>query len=100
VGKVIRRSLNTDDFNTAKIRLDAVLVEIRGAKNVGEAGTLGSAIQADADREDPSIKATTRHYYRQIAVSRAKIAATLPDDPMERSIAKVTLPDLRALMDK
>lgn len=99
-GKVIRRCLETDDFNTAKNRLPGVLEEIRGAKNASKAGTLGAAIQSEAEREDSSIKSTTRHYYRQIAISLTKVGKSMPDDPMERSIAKVTLADLRALMDK
>jgi integrase len=88
-GKVIRRSLDTDDFNTAKNRLPAVLAEIRGATNATAAGTLGAAI-----------KETTRHYYQQIAVSVAKASKRLPVDPMGISIARVTLAELRALMDK
>lgn len=98
-GKVIRRCLETDDFNTAKIRLPAVLEEIRGAKNASKADTLGASIHAEANREDPAIKPATRHYYRQLAVSLAKAGKALPDDPLVRSIAKVTLAELRALMD-
>ena len=98
-GKVIRRSLDTEDYNIAKNRLPSVLAEIRGAKNASRAGTLGAAIQAEADREDPSIKASTRHYYRQISISLAKLSASLPVDPMGLSITKVTLAELRALMD-
>ncbi len=49
---------------------------MKGAKNASLAGTLGAAIQTVANREEPSIKVTTRHYYRQIAVSLAKVAAT------------------------
>ena len=99
-GKIIRRSLDTEDYNTAKNRLDPVLAEMRGAKNASAAGTLGAAIREEADREDPTIKKNTRHYYRQIATSLAKVSATLPVDPLGISIAKVTLAELRALMDK
>ncbi|MCX6880760.1 MAG: site-specific integrase [Verrucomicrobia bacterium] len=99
-GKIIRRSLDTDDYNAAKLRLPAVLAEMRGARNSSEAGTLGAAIEAEANREDPAIKQTTRHYYQQIAVSLAKIAAKLPVDPFGLSIARVTLAELRALMDR
>jgi len=99
-GKLIRRSLETDDFNTAKIRLPGELEKIRGAKNASQAGSLGTAIHDEAHRDDPAIKETTRHYYRQISISLAKVAADLPDDPLSRSIAKVTLADLRSLMDK
>lgn len=99
-GKVIRRCLDTDDYNTAANRLPAVLAEMRGARNAAAAGTLGAAIQAEADREDPAIKETTRHYYQQIASSLAKVAAKLPVDPLGLSITRVTLAELRALMDK
>ena len=47
-GKLIRRSLKTDDFNTALLRLPKALEEIRGAKNASEAGILGQAIHDDA----------------------------------------------------
>ena len=73
-GKVIRRSLETDDSNTAKNRLPGVLAEMRGARNASLAGTLGQAITDEAQRVDPSFKATTRHYDQQIAVSLAKTA--------------------------
>lgn len=99
-GKLIRRCLDTDDFNIAKNRLPGVLEEIRGAKNASQAGTLGAAIHEEAHRDDPAIKETTRHYYRQIAISLAKTAAKLPVDPMAISIARVTLAELRALMDE
>lgn len=99
-GKRIRRSLDTDDYGIAKNRLPAVLAEMRGAKNFGAAGTLGEAIDAESKREDPAIKATTRHYYQQISISLAKVAAKFPVDPMGLSIAKITLAELRALMDK
>jgi integrase len=99
-GKLIRRSLDTEDYNTAKNRLPAVLAELRGARNATAAGTLGQAIKDEAHREDPAIKATTRHYYRQIAISLAKTAATLPVNPLGLSISRITLAELRALMDK
>ena len=99
-GKLIRRSLDTDDFNTAKNRLPAVLAEMRGAKNSGQAGTLGAAIKAEAERADPAIKPTTRHYYQQIAVALAKIGADMPVNPMGLLISKITLAELRAFMDK
>jgi integrase len=99
-GKVIRRSLDTDDYGMAKNRLPAVLAEMRGAANASKAGTLGAAIEDESKREDPTIKATTRHYYRQIAISLAKTAKALPVDPMGLSIARVTLAELRALMGR
>ena len=48
-GKIIRRWLATGDFPPAK------------------------------NRPDPALKPTTRHYYRQIATSLPKVAATLAD---------------------
>lgn len=66
-GKVIRRSLETEDYNVARNRLPDVLAEMRGAKNAAAARTLGAALQTEADRVDPSIKVTTRHYYKQIS---------------------------------
>ena len=99
-GKVVRRCLDSDDYNTAKLRLPAVLAEIRGAKNADKAGTLGQAIQDEANREDPAIKETTRHYYQQVAASLAKVAAKLPVDPLGLSITRVTVGELRALADK
>ena len=99
-GNKFRRSLDTDDFNIAKNRLPAVIAEMRGAKNASSAGTLGAAITAEADRDDPTIKKTTRHYYQQIGKSLAKVATTLPIDPMGISISRITLGELRALMDK
>tara|TARA_R110002074_G_scaffold109786_1_gene236585 strand:+ start:1444 stop:2535 length:1092 start_codon:yes stop_codon:yes gene_type:complete len=98
-GKIIRRSLDTDDFNTAKNRLPAVLAEIRGSKNASKAGTLWAALEAESTRKDPSIKESTQNYYQHIARSLAKSAATLPVDPMGLSITKITLAELRAMMD-
>ena len=99
-GKVIRRSLDSADYNVAKNRLPAVLAEMRGATNATAAGTLGQAIKEEAHREDPAIKETTRHYYQQVAVSLEKIASKLPVNPFGLSINRVTLAELRALMDK
>jgi len=98
-GKIIRRSLDTDDFNTAKNRLSGVLAEMRGAANTREALSLGESITKEAMREDPSIKTTTRHYYQQISKALAKVAASRPENIFARSIAKATLADLRDLMD-
>lgn len=98
-GKLIRRSLDTDDYQVAKNRLPAILDEMRGAKNASLAGTLGQAIHDEAQREDPAIKETTRKYYRQISISLAKTAAKLPVNPMGLSIARVTIAELRAVMD-
>jgi integrase len=99
-GKTIRRSLDTDDYGVAKNRLPAVLDEIRGARNAIMSSTLGAAITTEANREDPTIKPTTRHYYQQVAKSLAKVAASLPVDPMGISISRITLAELRALTDR
>jgi len=40
-GKIIRRWLDTDDYNTAPNWLPPVLAEMRGARNAAAAGTLG-----------------------------------------------------------
>jgi integrase len=99
-GKVIRRSLDTDDFNTAKNRLPAILEEIRGAKNAREAGTLGAAIKAEAERVDPTIKERTRDYYQETWEALERTAISMPDNPLDKNVSRVSLADLRALMDK
>jgi integrase len=99
-GKVVRRCLDTDDYNTAKNRLAGVLADMRGSKNAAQAGTLGRAIEDEAARVDPSIKASTRHYYQQIEKSLAKVAASLPVNPLGLALNRVALAELRALMDK
>lgn len=99
-GKAVRRALDTDDFNTAKNRLPGVLAEMRGAKNARAAGTLGQAISDEAAREDPAIKASTRSYYRQVALSLEKVATKMPISPLALQVTKVTLAELRALMDR
>ena len=98
-GRIKRRSLETDDFNTAKIRLPAVLEEIRGAKNASEAGTLGKAIHDEAHRLDPEIKESTRHYYQQISNALAKVSNSLKLDILALSVARVTVKELRELLD-
>jgi integrase len=98
-GKVIRRSLGTDDFNQAAIRLPGILAEIRGARNASAAGSLGAAIEAESLRDDPTIKGTTATYYRARYASLAAVAKTLPTNPLETSITRVTVVDLRGLMD-
>jgi integrase len=99
-GKVIRRSLDTDDYNTAKNRLAATLEEMRGAKNAREAGTLGAAIKAEAERIDPAIKERTRDYYKETWLALERVAATLTDNPLDKNISRVNLADLRVVMDK
>ena len=99
-GKLVRRSLDTDDYNVAKNRLDGVLEQMRGAKNAAAADSFGAAVSAEAGREDPAIKLATRRYYVQVGVSLAKVAVTLPGNPWTISLAKLTLAELRLLMDK
>jgi integrase len=99
-GKVIRRSLDTDDYNTAKNRLPVILEEIRGAKNARQAGTLGAAIKTEAERADPTIKARTRHYYQETWLALERTAAPMTDNPLDKNISRVSLADLRAMMDK
>lgn len=99
-GKMIRRSLDTDDYATAKTRLDGVLIEMRGAKNAATAGSLGAALKAESNRIDPTIKATTQIYYLERYKALEKVAASLPVDPFNLSISRVTLADLRLLMEK
>ena len=99
-GKIIRRSLDTDDFNTAKNLLPGTLEEMRGAKNARAAGTLGAAIKAESEREDPTIKTRTQHYYQETQGALERVALTMPENPLEKNISRVSLADLRALMDK
>ena len=98
-GKVIRRSLDTDDYNVAKNRLPGALVEIKGATNASKAASLGVAIQEEAGRVDPTIEETTQHYYGQTAIAIAKVAAKMTDNPLGKSISKVSLAELRTMMD-
>jgi integrase len=99
-GKIIRRSLDTDDFNTAKNRLANALDEMRGAKNARAAGTLGAAIEAESKRKDPSIKERTQDYYAETWEALERVAQTMPENPLDKNISRVNLADLRALMDK
>ncbi|QJE98002.1 tyrosine-type recombinase/integrase [Luteolibacter luteus] len=98
-GKVRRRCLETEDFNTAKGRLTAALNELRGTTNAKKAGTLAEAITDEALREDPGIKETTRHYYQQVGASLIATSDTLDGKPAAKSISKATLADLRSWMD-
>ncbi|MCH1498805.1 MAG: site-specific integrase [Akkermansiaceae bacterium] len=98
-GRLIRRSLKTDDFNTAKLRLGDALGEMRGARNATSAGALGDAIYEEAHRNDPDIKESTQHYYQQISEALAKVGAKLPNDPLRQSISRVTVKELRELLD-
>jgi integrase len=98
-GKVIRRSLETDDFNKAKARLPKVLAAMRGAPNAREAGSLAAAITAEAHRQDPTLKQTTAHYYQQTAKALLKVAVSMEDDPSQLSVARITVAHLRPWMD-
>lgn len=98
-GKLIRRSLDTDDYNQANLRLPGVLAEMRGAKNAAAAGTLGAAIKEESDRDDPTIKKTTQVYYRARYASLLAVAKKMPVNPLEISITRITVADLRSLMD-
>ncbi len=99
-GKVIRRSLETDDFGVAKTRLPGVLVELRGAENASDAPLLGQALMEEALRPDPLIKKSTRNYYHQLAKAIQRTGSKMPVDPLAFRISKVTMKDLRALMDE
>jgi len=98
-GKLIRRSLGTEDYNQAVIRLPGVLAEMKGAKNAAAAGTLGAAIKEEADRDDPTIKGTTQIYYRARYASLLAVAKKMPVNPLDISITRITVADLRSLMD-
>lgn len=98
--KLLRRSLETDDFGTAKLRLPSVLEELRGARNAAEAPTLGEALTAEADRKDPSIKSSTRTYYQNLAKAIQRTGEELPGNPLGVRLSKVTMGELRSLMDE
>ena len=98
-GKTIRRSLTTKDYNIAKNLLHPILKEIRGAKNATKAGTVRQALHDEAHRVDPSIKPSTQHYYKQISKALAKLSKRQPFDVLEVSITRVTVDELRILLD-
>jgi integrase len=98
-GKVRRRCLETDDYNTAKGRLDGALADLRGTVNAKHPGTIGEALFAESVRLDPTIKESTRRYYQQIAASLIRTSDSLPGRPADKKLAKTTLADLRAWMD-
>lgn len=99
-GKVIRRSLDTDDFNVAKNRLPEVLAEMRGATNAVNATSLQIAIEEEAKRVVPGGEDSTQEYYEQLAIALPKVATTLTENPLRKSISRVTFGDLKNLMDK
>ena len=95
-GKSVERSLRTEDYNLAASLLPETLRELRGASNSQLANSLAAAIQEEADREDPDLKPTTRHYYQQLAKT---IIDTLPADIAKKRVSQVTVGDLRAWRD-
>ncbi|MEY3395893.1 MAG: hypothetical protein RL346_2130 [Verrucomicrobiota bacterium] len=98
-GKLIRRSLNTDDYATASNRLEGVLTEMKGARNAITANSLGAALKAEIERYDPKIKESTRLYYRERGNALERVGERQPINPLSLSIARVTTADLRALME-
>lgn len=62
-GKSVERSLRTSDYNLAATLLSETLKELKGASEARNADSLAGAIQAEADRDDPDLKTSTRHYY-------------------------------------
>ena len=99
-GKVIRRSLETDDYNVAQNRLPVALEEMRGAINAIKATSLQIALEEEARRAMPSGEDTTQKYYVQIATAFPKVAATLTVNPLGKPISRVTFIELKNLMDK
>ncbi len=94
--KSTERSLRTTDYNLAASLLPETIKELKGASESHQAGTLAHSIQAEADREDPDLKPTTQHYYRQLAKS---ILDSLPPHVAAKKLPKVTVGDLRAWRD-
>lgn len=94
--KSTERSLRTTDYNLAASLLPETIKELKGASESHQAGTLAHAIRAEADREDPDLKPTTQHYYRQIAKS---ILDSLLPRVATKKLPKVTVGDLRAWRD-
>jgi integrase len=91
-GKSVERSLRTPDYGLAATLLPETLKEMKGASESHKADSLSSALQAEADREDPDLKPSTRHYYQQIAKS---IIDTLPAPIASKRLPQVTVGDLR-----
>ena len=99
-GKIRRQSLETDDYNLAKERLPSTLESLRGATAAKTAGTLRAAIVDEANRNDATLKDTTKHYYQQVAKSLLLVSDALPSRPADKALTRVTLADLRPWMDK
>lgn len=95
-GKSVEKSLRTKDYNLAASLLPETLRELKGADQAAKAGTLASAIQAEADRQDPDLKESTRHYYKQLAKG---IISTLPEIVAQKRPSQVTEGELRAWRD-
>lgn len=98
-GKVVRRCLDTDDYNLAASRLPAALTDMRGATASRTAGTLTEALRTEAARPDPNIKTSTQHYYQQIAESMIKTSEATESKTGEMLITKANVADIRAWMD-
>ena len=92
-GKAKERSLRTSDYNLAAAKLPETLKDLRGASEEHNAGTLAEAVLKEADRDDPTIKSATRHYYQQLAKN---IVATLPSDVATKKLPQVSVGDLKA----
>lgn len=99
LGKVRRRSLETSDFNLAKERLPAVLEDLRGTETT-TTGTVRVALLREADRNDPTIKTSTRHYYQQVAASLLKTADSMPACPADLTLPKLSVAQLRTWFDR
>lgn len=95
-GKSVERSLRTADYNLAATLLPEILKELKDASEARNADSLSGAFQAEADRDDPDLKPSTRHYYQQIAKS---IIDTLPAPIASKRLPQVTVGDLRAWRD-
>ena len=61
---------------------------------------MGEALEAEANRKDPELKSTTQTYYKERSAALTKVAGTLPINPLNISIARFTVADLRGLMDE
>ena len=95
-GKSIERSLRTNDYNLAATLLPETLREMKGASNAHKADSLANALLTEADRNNPDLEPSTRHYYQQIAKS---IIDSLPSHLAQKRLSQVTVGDLRAWRD-
>ena len=90
-GKGREKSLGTKDYNLAAELLDATVKELQGASQAHKAGSLAEAMQAEVDRNDPTIKPKTRLYYRETAKSILKVMQE-DEDLLKMGLAKKPLP--------